>query len=409
MKAYERLLKYVQVYTTSDAEAELLDNPPVPSATREFDLGKALVEEMKAIGIADAYIDEHCYVYGTIPATPGYEDKKAVGFNAHMDTAPDFSGENVRPQIHENYDGGDIELGEGRKLDVATFPHLPSLKGQTLITADGKTLLGADDKAGIAEIMTMAEYFITSGEPHGKICVSFTPDEEIGHGAGLFDIEKWGADFAYTVDGDAPEEIQCENFNACAARFEITGFNIHPGSAKDKMKNAGLIAMELNALLPADEIPAKTEGYEGFYHLTDMQGDVSAAMLDYIIRDHDADKFAARQDKLREVADKINAKYGEGTCKLTIRQQYRNMAEIVAQYPYVVEYAKAAIKAAGLTPILVPIRGGTDGAQLTYRGLVCPNLGTGGHAFHGPYEHITVESMDTATEVLKGIIREVAK
>jgi tripeptide aminopeptidase len=404
MKAFERLLKYVKVFTTSDDDSE-----SVPSSSRQFDLAKLLVEEMKAIGIADARVDDKCYVYGSIPATPGYEDKPAIGFIAHMDTAPDFNGNNVHPRIIEDYDGGEVVLGEsGRVLRPAEFPHLPSLKGRTLIVTDGTSLLGADDKAGIAEIMTAAERIINGDMPHGKILVSFTPDEEVGRGADHFDVEGFGADFAYTADGDAENCIEFENFNAAAAKAVFTGKSVHPGTAKNVMVNAALLATEFNAALPKGQTPADTEGYEGFWHLTDMQGDVSSAVLQYIIRDHDADSFAARVKTLESIAADMNARYGEGTVKLTVREQYRNMRERIEPCMHLVENAEAAIAEGGMTPVRKPVRGGTDGARLSFMGLPCPNLGTGGNAFHGPYEHATVEGMDAAVGTLVGIVKRYA-
>ena len=399
MKAYERFLKYAKMHTTSDE-----NSGTHPSSSIQFDLARLLVDELKAMGIS-AECDEYCYVYATIPATEGCENVPAIGFIAHMDTSPDFCGENVSPRIIENYDGEDVELGEGRILKRSDFPHLADLKGRTLIVTDGKTLLGADDKAGIAEIMTLAATLIEKDLPHGKICIAFTPDEEIGEGADHFDVARFGADFAYTADGDAEGGIEYENFNAAGAVFEINGFNIHPGSAKDKMINASLIAMEINSLLPADEIPSKTEGYEGFFHLTDMEGCVERATVKYIIRDHSAESFAKRCELARQIEKKINVAYGEGTVVLTLKEQYRNMEEMIRPCFHVVETAKKATLAAGIEPIIKPIRGGTDGARLSFEGLPCPNLGTGGYAFHGPYEHITVEGMDKAVEILLGIVK----
>ena len=399
MKAYERFLKYARMHTTSDEMSGTH-----PSSSIQFALAHLLVDELKTMGIS-AECDEYCYVYATIPATKGCENLPAIGFIAHMDTAPDFSGENVSPRIIENYNGEDVELGEGRILKRSDFPHLADLKGRTLIVTDGKTLLGADDKAGIAEIMTLAETLIEKKLPHGKICIAFTPDEEIGEGADNFDVARFGADFAYTADGDAEGGIEYENFNAAGAVFEINGFNIHPGSAKDKMKNASLIAMEINSLLPADEVPSKTEGYEGFFHLTDMEGCVERATVKYIIRDHSAESFAKRCELARQIEKRINATYGEETVILTLKEQYRNMEEKIRPCFHVVETAKKATVAAGIEPIIKPIRGGTDGARLSFEGLPCPNLGTGGYAFHGPYEHITVEGMDKAVEIMLGIVK----
>ncbi len=400
MRAYERLLNYVKVYTTSVEDQEM-----IPSTPREFDLANQLVEELKAIGVEDARVDEHCYVYGAIPATPGYENCVSIGFIAHMDTAPDYSGENVNPQIIENYDGGDVALGtSGRTLTVKQFPHLASLKGRTLITTDGTTLLGADDKAGVAEIMTAVEELLKSGRPHGKICVGFTPDEEVGRGADLFDVKGFGADYAYTLDGGIETEIVYENFNACGVSFTVNGVNIHPGDAKNKMVNAALVAMEINQLLPNLETPAHTEMYEGFYHLCEMSGNVEKAELSYIVRDHDSASYESRKKTLRHIEKLLNEKYGEGTVKLTITEQYRNMEEMVKPCIHLIDNAKAVMNSLGLTPDVSPVRGGTDGARLSFMGLPCPNLGTGGHAFHGPYEHITVEGMDLAVEIVLGII-----
>ena len=401
MRAYERLLKYVKIYTTSEEESGT-----TPSAQREFDLGNLLAEELKEIGVENVRITEQCYVYGEIPATPGYEQVPALGFIAHMDTAPDFCGEGVKPQIIGDYDGNDIQLGQsGRVLSCKAFPNLCALKGRTLITTDGTTLLGADDNAGVAEIMTMAEQLIREKIPHGKICVAFTPDEEIGEGADHFDVEGFGAKYAYTVDGGAENEIEYENFNAAGAQIEITGLSVHPGDSKDTMINAALVAMEFNQMLPSGETPRGTSGYEGFFHLTDMSGDVSEAKLSYIIRDHSAVHFEIRKEQMQHIADLLNEKYGQGTVKLTIKDQYRNMREKIEECMFLIDYAKQAVQEAGLQPKEVAIRGGTDGARLSFMGLPCPNLGTGGYAFHGPFEHITTEGMDYTVNILKGIIK----
>lgn len=401
MKAYERLIKYARVSTASldDVEAS-------PTSERQFDLARILASELKGLGIADAQVSDSCYVYGHLPATPGHESAPCLGFIAHMDTSPDFSGENVSLRLIENYDGGDVELGHGRALEVKTFPHLPSLAGRTLIVTGGDTLLGADDKAGIAEIMTLLEELIASGEPHGRVAVCFTPDEEVGRGTAAFDIPLFGADFAYTVDGGPEGEIVYENFNACSAYIAFRGFNVHPGSAKGVMINAALVAGEFNSLLPAMETPRHTSGYEGFYHLTGLAGACEWAEARYIIRDHDPAKFEMRKETLLHAAACLNEKYGEGTVTVTLREQYRNMAEkIKPQHYHLVENAVKAIETAGVKPIIEPIRGGTDGALLSWQGLPCPNLGTGGYAFHGPYEHITVEGMDKCVEILRNITR----
>lgn len=405
MRAYERFLNYVKIHTTSDENSNT-----TPSTRRQFDLAEILAEEMKKLGVKDVRVDENCYVYGAIPATPGYEDKPAIGLIAHLDTAPDFCGEHVNPQIYRNYNGEDVTLGDsGKVLSVKTFPHLKELKGRTLITTDGTTLLGADDKAGIAEIMTVAEELLKGTMPHGKICIAFTPDEEVGSGADKLDIPAFGAQYAYTADGGCENEIVYENFNASEAVFKIRGFNIHPGEARNKMINAALVGMEINSMLPNLETPAHTELYEGFFHLCEMEGTVENATLQYIIRDHSAASFEARENTLRHIEKIMNEKYGQGTVKLEIHEQYRNMIEKVAPCMQLVDYAKDAIRELGMEPNTDPIRGGTDGTQLSFRGLPCPNLGTGGYAFHGPYEHITAEGMDTAVHVMLGILKRFAQ
>ena len=402
MKAYERLLKYTAVDTPSDPESG-----KNPSSQCQFELANMLVEELKAIGVEDAQVDEKCYVYASIPATKGYESCKKLGFIAHMDTAPDFNGCGVNPRIIENYDGKDVALGNsGRVLKVKEFPHLAEFTGRTLITTDGTTLLGADDKSGIAEIMTLAEELLSNETPHGKICIGFTPDEEIGAGADHFDVTRFGADVAYTMDGGMEGEIEYENFNAAGAKILVHGNNVHPGSAKDIMVNAQLVAMEFQGMLPAEEIPSKTEGYEGFFHLTNMEGTVEKAILHYIVRDHDKEKFEGRKALLEKITDLLNEKYGTGTVELELKDQYYNMKEMVEPHFHLIEYAKEAAKEAGLNPKVVPIRGGTDGARLSFMGLPCPNLGTGGFAFHGPYEHITVEGMDLAVEMMRKIVEK---
>ena len=401
MRAYERFIKYVKVHTASSE-----DSSETPTTERQFDLSRLLAAEMEGMGMEGVFVDRHAYTYGFLPATEGYEDRPCIGLIAHLDTIPDFSGENVKPTLVPNYDGGVVPLGvSGRCLDPEQFPHLKHLVGHTLITTDGTTVLGADDKAGVAEIMTACERVLEEKLPHGRIAVCFTPDEEVGHGAELLNLQRFGADFAYTVDGGEAWEVNCETFNAAAASFEVRGFNIHPGAAKDKMINAALVAMEINSLLPAVERPEHTEDHEGFFHLTDMKGTVEKAELHYIVRDHDAASFAARQKTLRQIEKFINEKYGAGTVKLQIRQQYRNMLEKLDGHMQVVELAEKAIRAEGLEPVRVPIRGGTDGAQLSFRGLLCPNLGTGGYCCHGPHEHISVENMDRMTRVLLHLIR----
>ena len=399
MKVEERLLKYVSYWTTSDEACT-----SIPSSDREFALAKVLEAELKELGLTKVTLTEHCYVYGLLPATPGMENKKAIGFISHIDTAPDYSGENVKPQIIPNYDGQDVLLpGSGAYLKVADFPTLSGLKGRTLITTDGTTLLGADDKAGVAEIMTAVEELIAEGTPHGDIWIGFTPDEEVGAGADLFDLDYFKADYAYTVDGDYEGEVAYENFNAASAVFSITGVNVHPGEAKDIMINAALVGCEIVALLPKNETPSHTEGREGFFHLTDMSGDVASATLSFIVRDHDKDLFESRLNLLRTLEVEMNQKYGAGTVELEIKHSYENMLSVIEQQMYIVDLAKNAIASVGLTPISRPVRGGTDGARLSFMGLPCPNLGTGGYAFHGPYEHISVEGMQTAVQIIKTI------
>ena len=405
MRAYERFLDYVKIHTTSDENCDAH-----PSSQCQFDLARLLEKQMKELGLQNVRLDEFCYVYGTLPATPGYETKPAIGLIAHMDTAPDASGENVKPQVIENYDGGDVLLaGTGEYMRVATFPELANWKGQTLITADGTTLLGADDKAGIAEILTAVERLQKENIPHGKVCVAFTPDEEVGAGPDLFDVKGFGADYAYTVDGGDVGELEYQNFNAASAEIAIRGFSVHPGSAKGLMKNALNIAMELHAMLPADERPETTEGTEGFYHLDGMRGTVSEARMGYIIRDHDAEKFAARKATMTAAAEAINKKYGPGTVDLKLIDSYSNMEQQILPHFHLIENAQLAVKQAGLEPKIVPIRGGTDGARLSFMGLPCPNLGTGGFNFHGPCEYITAEKMDKSVEILLNILEIYAR
>lgn len=400
MRAYERFLNYVRIHTASAENSDL-----TPSTPCQLDLSRFLAAEMKELGLKDVYMDENAYVYGALPATPGCERAPAIGLIAHLDTVPDFPGENVKPQLIENYDGGDVTLGgSGRVLSPRQFPDLKELTGHSLICTDGSTVLGADDKAGIAEIMTAAERLINDALPHGRVALCFTPDEEIGHGAALLDLQRLGADIAYTVDGGPVEEINFETFNAASAHWDIEGFNVHPGSAKDTMVNASLVAMEINSMLPAGQIPGKTQDYEGFFHLTDMKGSVEKAELDYIIRDHDEGFFSFRKESMRHIEKLINEKYGPGTARLSIKEQYKNMALPMGARMEVVELAERAIVKTGRKPLRRPIRGGTDGAQLSFRGLLCPNLGTGGAGFHGPYEHISAQNMDAVVDVLMNII-----
>ncbi len=405
MRAYERFLNYVPVWTTSDETSET-----VPSAARELKLAEMLVEEMKGIGISDARMDDKGYVYGHIPATPGYEEKPALGLIAHMDTVADASGENISPRLIENYDGKDVVLGDsGKVLSVEDFPYLPELKGRTLIVTDGTTLLGADDKAGIAEILTAADEVLKGEMPHGRICIGFTPDEEIARGAKHFDVEGFGADYGYTLDGSKEGEIQYENFNASTAIFTIHGISVHTGTAKNVLVNAQTLAMEIHQMLPESERPETTEGYEGFYHLVSINGTVTNTKMKYFIRDFDRESFEKREEKLREIAALMNEKYGEGKVEVEITQSYRNMREVIEPCYHLIDRALKATKAAGVEPDTTPIRGGTDGARLSFKGLPCPNLGTGGYAFHGVYEHITVEGMDLAVKIVKDIIRQFAE
>lgn len=401
MRAYERLLKYVVVPTASNE-----DSNTVPTTKEQFQLAKMLVEELKQLGLKDAKVDEKCYVYATLPATEGCENAPAIGWIAHMDTVSDFADHVVKPEIHENYNGENLPLGNsGRILDVKTFPHLTELKGKTLITTDGTTILGSDDKSGIAEIMTMLETIQERKLPHGKLCIGFTPDEEVGAGADHFQVEQFGAVYAYTVDGGAEGEIEYENFNAASAKIDVQGVNVHPGSAKDVMVNAVTVACEIQSLLPEEETPEHTEGYGGFFHLMKMTGDVANAHMNYIVRDHDMEKFLQKKQLLTRITDQMNDKYGIGTVTLTLKDQYYNMEEKIKPCFHLIENAKLAANAVGIQPRVQPIRGGTDGSRLSYMGLPCPNLGTGGYAFHGPFEHVTTEGMDLVEEMLLEIVK----
>ncbi|MBR5224786.1 MAG: peptidase T [Clostridia bacterium] len=397
MKTVERFLRYIKVHTTSDPACTA-----APSSAIQFDLAHMLVKELTEIGVSDAHVDEFGVVYGWIPATPGFEAVDALGFIAHMDTSPDYSGENVKPQILENYDGTDVLLaGSGDVLTVAAFPTLKKLAGQTLITTDGTTLLGGDDKAGIAEIMTAAEEIIASGAPHGKICIAFTPDEEVGAGVDHFDVEKFGAKFAYTVDGGYDGEIAYETFNACGAEIQIKGLSVHPGSSKDTMINAALVAMELNALLPPMDTPRQTEDYQGFFHLHEVKGDCSFAELSYIIRDHSREIFEQRKETMRRAVAAINARYGSEIVTLKLEDTYYNMAEMIRPHMHLIDNAFEACRKAGMEPFTVAVRGGTDGSRLSYMGLPTPNLPTGGFACHGKFEHVTMESLERCAQMVK--------
>ena len=396
----ERFLRYVQFHTTSDESSETC-----PSTANQKLLGAALVDEMKAMGIEDAYMDENGYVYGTVPGDP---QLPTIGLIAHMDTAPDASGENIKARIVE-YHGGDICLNEEKEIFLREkdYPSLKRHHGKHLIVTDGTTLLGADDKAGIAEIMTAAEFLMTARRTHATLKIGFTPDEEIGRGADKFNIKDFGADYAYTADGGTIGEIEFENFNAASAKVEFAGLNIHPGSAKDKMINSQYIAMEFQSLLPVHQRPESTAGYEGFIHLVGMKGEVEQSSLFYIIRDHDADKLQEKKQAMENAAAFLNAKYGAGTVTLTIRDSYRNMREKIEPCMYVVDRAMKAMKAVGMEPVAAPIRGGTDGARLSYEGLPCPNLCTGGENYHGRFEYIPVEDMELCTKMLIEILTNV--
>ncbi len=405
MRAYERFLNYAKVNTESaDGTGKS------PSTDGQWDLARLLVEELNTLGMKDAKVSEFGVVTAVLPATPGCEAVPTLGFLAHMDTAPAFSGAGVVPIVHENYDGGDVVLPkEGRVIRLADFPEMATLKGRTLITADGSTLLGADDKAGVAEVMTLCEELITSGAPHGKLCVAFTPDEEIGEGSNHFDVPAFGAKYAYTVDGSKEGGIEYENFNAASAKVEITGVSVHPGEAKDAMENALLIAMELNAKLPPEEIPARTEGYQGFFHLDEMNGTVAFAKMDYIIRDHDMERFTQRKALMEQVVQEVQAAHPKAKLELTLRDSYYNMVGQLKDCMHLIENAREAARMAGVEPTTTAIRGGTDGARLSFKGLPCPNLGTGGYNFHGPYECVTVEGMDTVVAILRNIVALYAK
>ena len=395
----ERFLKYVSFDTMSDSSSETC-----PSTAKQKRLGAYLVEEMKGMGITDAFMDEHGYVYGTVPGDPGLP---TIGLIAHMDTSPDASGADIKASIVE-YNGGDLCLNEekGIFMHEKDYPSLTANRGKHLIVTDGTTLLGADDKAGIAEIMTAAERLIEMGGKHATLKIGFTPDEEIGRGADKFDVEGFGADYAYTADGGTIGEIEYENFNGAAARAVFHGLNIHPGSAKNKMVNSQYLAMEFQSLLPAAQKPEHTEGYEGFIHLIGMKGTVEQSELYYIIRDHDLEKFREKKQVMQTAADFINAKYGAGTLELTITDSYFNMKKCIAPVMYVVDRAKAAMKKAGMDPREVPIRGGTDGASLSYKGLPCPNLCTGGENYHGRFEYIPVEDMEQCVKMLVTILTD---
>ena len=401
----DRFIKYVTIDTESDP-----NNPAFPSTEKQWDLAKVLEKELKEIGMEDVELDENCYLMATLPSNLDYE-VPTIGFVAHIDTSPDFTGANVKPQIHENYDGKDILLNKEENIVLSPdyFEDLLQYKGQTIITTDGTTLLGADDKAGVTEIVSAMEYLIQNPEiKHGKIRICFTPDEEVGKGAHMFDVEKFGAEWAYTMDGSQIGELEYENFNAAGATVTIQGKIVHPGYAKGKMINSMLIASEFINALPEDEVPEKTTGYEGFFHLHHMQGEVEKTTLHYIIRDHDMNQFNNRKQAMLDLAEVLNAKRGQKLVSVEIKDQYFNMKEKVTPVMHIVDIAEEVMKDMGITPLIKPIRGGTDGSQLSYKGLPCPNIFAGGHNFHGRYEYVPAESIVKASEVIVGIAQKVA-
>lgn len=405
MALLERFLKYVSIHTTSDENTGL-----VPSTPQQMEFAKILAEELKDMGMQDVSLDKKGYLMATLPSNID-KDVPTVGFISHLDTSPDMSGKNVKPRIVDNYDGNDIVLNEKENIVLSPkqFPELTMYRGQSLVVTNGLTLLGADDKAGITEIMTAMDYFIKNPDvKHGKVRIAFNPDEEIGLGAHHFDVEKFGCQFAYTMDGGEIGELEYENFNAAGAKVIFYGTNVHPGYAKNKMVNSMKIATKFMATVPANESPEYTDGYEGFYHLTGIGGDVEKTTVSYIIRDHDRKKFEERKAHLQMLVDKINSEFGDNTATLEVKDQYYNMKEKVEPVKYIVDIASEAIRQAGVEPKVKPIRGGTDGAQLSFKGLPCPNIFAGGHNFHGKYEFVPIQSMEKATEVVKNIIKIVA-
>lgn len=401
MELKDRFLKYVSIDTQSDENSETF-----PSTDKQLVLLNHLADEMRSLGMTDVTVDKYGYAMGTIPATPGMENAPVIGFISHVDTSPDMSGKDVRPHVVEDYDGGDIQLNASLTMRVADFPELASFKGHTLIHTDGTTLLGADDKAGCAEIMTAAEYLMTHPEVrHGKIRIGFTPDEEIGRGVDYFDVKAFGADFAYTMDGGYEGELEYENFNAASATIDIQGRNVHPGYAKDKMINAIQVACELNALIPAVQRPEHTEGYEGFFHCVALNGTVENARISYIIRDHDSERFEQKKQWMWSCVDLLQKRYGREVLTLTLKDQYFNMRKMVEPHPQVIDKAMEAMRMADVTPIVRPIRGGTDGARLSFMGLPCPNIFTGGMNFHGKFEYCSLDTMRRATDVIVNLAR----
>lgn len=404
----DKFLRYISVDTASDPES-----PTQPSTNKQLDLSTMLVKELKEMGISDVNLDEHGYVMATIPSNlPNEKSVPKIGFIAHVDTAPDAPGADIKPRIIENYDGRDIVINKEKNMTmkISEFPELTNYIGNTLITTDGTTLLGADDKAGVAEIMTAVEYLMTHPEvPRGEIKIGFTPDEEIGRGVDKFDVAKFGADWAYTLDGGEIGEMEYENFNAASAKIYIQGRNIHPGYAKDKMINAILLGSEFNSLLPVDQRPEFTRDYEGFFHIIRFDGTVENATIQYIVRDHDFDKFEKKKTLIKECISFMNNKYGKDTFRLDLSDQYYNMRKQIEPHYHIVEKAIKAMEMAGVKPDVKPIRGGTDGARLSYMGLPCPNIFAGGHNFHGKYEYIPLDSMEKATQVILNIIELYAK
>ena len=402
----DRFIKYVTIDTESDP-----NNPAFPSTEKQWDLAKVLVADLNNIGMQDVELDENCYIMATLPSNIEHR-VPTIGFVAHIDTSPDFTGKNVKPQIVENYQGNDIILNEEKKIILSPdyFEDLLQYKGQTLITTDGTTLLGADDKAGVTEIVTAMEYLIQHPEiKHGKIRICFTPDEEVGKGAHLFDVNKFDAEWAYTMDGSQIGELEYENFNAASAKVTITGKIVHPGYAKGKMINSMHIANEFIASLPPEEVPEKTTGYEGFFHLHDMSGNVEKTVLEYIIRDHDLDLFEKRKYLMQRIAFDFNERLDQELVEVEIKNQYFNMKEKIVPVMHIVDLVEEVMKDIGITPVIKPIRGGTDGSQLSFKGLPCPNIFAGGHNFHGRFEYVPVESMVKATQVIVGIVQKVAK
>ena len=407
LKLQNRFINYVKIFSTSDPESET-----TPSTERQWDIAKYIFEELKSLGLSDVSLDDNGYIYAYVPSNLDNDDEPVVGFISHYDTSPDFNGENVKPQIWDDYNGQDLVLNKetGFTLSPSKFESLKDYVGKTLITTDGTTLLGADDKAGIAEIVTAAEFLLANPDiKHGKIAIGFTPDEEIGRGAHKFDVKKFGAEWAYTMDGGEVGELEYENFNAAGAVVKIHGLSVHPGYAFGKMVNASLLAAEFIKMLPENETPATTKGFEGFYHLTDLKSDVSEAKIQYIIRDHDNDKFEARKKFITEKVEEFNKKFGEGTAEIEIKEQYRNMKQQFEGKMHIVDIAEQAMKDANIEPKIKAIRGGTDGAQLSYMGLPCPNIFAGGINFHGPYEYVALESMEKAVKVIVNIARAVKK